>query len=530
MTHKMTRLSLSGRELAELYALQMMGIPSDRFDPDDPDLPDDPNQNSFLFDTREGRDILADYANDLSERIRGENDSRIQNYIDAWDSSSSLNMKEPDEVALIKPDDSDLAEKAWEFLEEQATNAGLMKAGFEISESDQWWSSDQLPFRFDATNGMFHNAQAIPEPKMKELDDLMDSFTENIGNELDDQDLEYELWEAWKISKWRNDDDEDEAFKEFKSILDVFSRSPRFLEPFWTYELKQNYDKYNKEYKALVEPDENQVRDEVFEHYAGDEHILIDQMCDELDKRVDRAERTMERDDYVMVMEQIDLLSSMSHHGGPAFEYAESSPRNEPDLFEIMNRKFGDRFIPWLIASGNFPEEYLPELQRWYDEQTEKEGSEAYWQRLIEQNQDPQSTGRAIDRKISRDDYYKHPYFSQRNRWLAQHSPTFQSWTPFDEELEDEANVQSVGRAMRQQEEDYSPRGDVMRAFLDDHGGYSAAERSNIIDPSQLRPRWNSGVEANTIRRMTRLANRIDGKGHHRIADRIDLFIRSLFD
>jgi hypothetical protein len=233
-------------------------------------------------------------------------------------------------------------------------------------------------------------------------------------------------------------------------------------------------------------------------------------------------------------MTKIDEISSMSHHGGPAFEYADDTRwRGEggPNLFEIMNRKFGDRFLPWLIASGNFPEEYLPILQEWYDERVGQEASESYWKDLERSGSDPEGVGRAINRQFSREDYYRHPYHSEKNSWLAQHSPTFRAWTPFDEELEDKANVQSVGRATQRQLLDRSPRGQVMDRFLYDQGGYSLANEPDVIDPGSVRPRWShqrKDVESHVIGGMVRTAAMADAMGLNDIADEIDLVILAM--
>lgn len=533
----MIRIALTGKELASLYALQAMGVPSSYEGSTGYDLPDDPQQRSFLVDTDEGRDMLIEHARDLSERIREENETRIQNYIDQWLEGTELDVNNPDQVASIRPDDDRLVEKAIEFLEEQADYVGLTQAGIDMSvyeESD--YDPRQMRFNFQSSRDlmdMLRIAGVMPEipGESTELDGLVERFATSVASDIGDSVIDGLILNAWQTAKWRHEGDEQRAIPEFKSLIRQIASSPYFIEAFWRYDLDENYDDYNETYREWNEPDPDEVREQVFEAYYDDEHILIDRACDELDSLIYEAERSGDREDYVAVMSMVDEFSSMSHHGGPAFEYADTTGWNsrEPNLFEIMNRKFGDRFLPWLIASGNFPEEYLPALQEWYDERVEQEGHEAYLKDLERGGSDTENVGQVFNRQFSREDYYRHPYYSDRSRWLAQHSPTFGGWTPFDADLENRANVQSVARAMEQQVRDSSPRGDVMQAFLRNKGGYSLAEEPNVVDPWAPRPRWSRpDVEAHVIGGMVKTAARADRIGLSHIADEIDAIMMAM--
>lgn len=530
----MVRLSLTGRELASLYALQAMGVPSDYQGQLTLDSPEDPQETSFLVDTLKGRSMLIEYASDLSDRIRDENEIRIQNYIDEWDQPQDLDIHNEEAINSIRPDDSDLIGPAEDFLMDCINHAGL-RTELDLSENDHTfpWNTKQLRLIHDAsmtTRNMTRLSQA--GTGQTELDIDIESFANKVGDDLGNYDISDTIWSMWNAAKGQTAGDDQIATQIFKKNLLWLIKQPVFLDSFWIYHVgNEEYDYYNDIYKENNRMDESEIREQVFEEYARDEHILIDQACDELDQLIHQAERTGEREDYLAIMAKIDDFSSMSHHGGPAFEYADTTfsrlGEEEPNLFDIMNRKSGDRFLPWLIASGNFPEEYLPDLHQWYEERIEQEGSDAYRRDLEERNKDPRGAGSGINREVSRDDYYRHPYYSARDRWIAQHSPTFQTWTPY-EYLDDDANVQSVGRSMLYQQNDYqSPRAAEMEKFVKMRGGHYTALEPDMFDRAEPRPRLRP-IEASIVHGMNRTATRADKMGCHAIADEVDLVVMAL--
>jgi len=182
------------------------------------------------------------------------------------------------------------------------------------------------------------------------------------------------------------------------------------------------------------------------------------------------------RNAFYDIMLIIDKLSNISHHGGPVFEYADTSPENEPDLIDIMHRKFGDRFLPWIIKSKNFPEEHQEDLQKWLNEQTNQEAYEAY----LEDPDNPQI----------KEDYYKHPFHSQKSKWISDKSQTFKNWVP--QHSEEQKNIESIYNYMITLPDTY-------------------IKKQEIID-------W--------LKKINRLSNELDERGQYKLADKLDHFVK----
>ena len=552
----MVKLALTGRQLAELYALEAMGVPSDQRVVSR-NIPRE--QTSYLVDTAEGRKTLLHHAEDLAEKIQSANDERIQNYINDHIEQSDASTDEAKNA--VRPEPPALVEKALEFLQEKMAETGVEKfLGVTIEDTDvnrEWWKSKQtrLDFYSASKTDMIRQAQR-PWVSWEDLDesydgrgagdveDAINDFATSVGDELNNGDWTDLIWQWWTIAKMRNPGDSNATVRAFMDSMRVLANDPKFQDDFWNYHWNDNWTDYASDYTEWLQEHEDEIRTELYD--PEDAHFQIDDAVGDLYRKRWKAERSGRRSDYLALMAAIDHLSSMSHHGGPAFEYGDSTedrlwrypgeeedPEPEPNLVEMMNRKFGDRFLPWLLASGNFPEKYLDQFQRWYDESIERESHDAYRRELEGRHGGTDDAGRAIDREVSSEGYYRHPYYSQRERWIAEHSPTFQNWTPFDSQQEDRANLQSVARsAYRGQAEE--PRQIVMRDFLKERaqqhgygGGPEMGVQPNFVNPTARRPRWDY-TYASTVAGMTRAAAAADRRGAYDLADRIETLMDTI--
>ena len=540
----MVRLSLTGRELAELYALEAMGVPSDYYEQSGwiDEVPS-PEQRSYLIDTEEGQEILLNHAHELAEKIQETNWEWIQDYINDEINSSTLDEDDEEAMASIRPHSSVLYHEAVAFLDDQMHEAGLpglfgRSLNDENKNETEWWKSPQLRMDYASRAlGMVRTSQT--RPSWEEIDDnegrieeAIGDFAHNVGTELDEGKWTDLIWSWWETAKMRNPADPEETISSFMDSLRTLAEDQGFQDSFWPHHFKQHKDDFEREYIDNLREDDDQIYNRIYD--PDDAHFAIQDAVNDLESKAYQANNSGKREDYLAVMQAIDHLSSMSHHGGPAFEYGDTTNSwmnkddGGPDLTEVMNRKFGDRFIPWLLASGNFPEEHMGALQQWYDEQSEGEGHEAYQRQMYDRNRSPEGVGRAIDRETSSEGYYKHPYYSQRDRWLAQHSPTYQAWTPFDEDVEDQANIQSVARSAYDRDED-SPRQRTMQTFLDQRNGPRLMSQPDIIDPRAVRPRWVApDLTADIAIDMVRSAHTADAAGAHDLADRMDRLVLAL--
>lgn len=405
----MLKLSLTGKQLAELYALEAMGIPND-IQSVSPDIPK--QYQNYLIDTEKGRNILLTYAEDLVKRINKKNQPMVFDSIKTAIVNSDFN---DDKIQKLKPNDKKLKQLAINFISDQ--NVGNI---------------EELIFI--------------------------------INKEIDNSKIRSYLLKIWNLV-------ENNSLKNFiKAIIN----DSLFLYLFWEYLFEENKRDYESDYNLFLGNNKNNPFDIFYNN--DDPPFVIQKIINELESKINEAKDSNDRNIFYDIMIIIDKLSSISHHGGPVFEYADTSPNDEPNLIDIMHRKFGDRFLPWLIKSKNFPEEHQEDLQKWLDEQTHQEAYEAY----LEDSDKPQL----------REDYYKHPFHSKKSKWISDKSKTFKNWIPQDSE--EQKNIESIYNYMLSLPE-------------------SDDKKHEII---------------NWLKNINKLSNELDEKGQYKLSDKLDSFIK----
>lgn len=101
----------------------------------------------------------------------------------------------------------------------------------------------------------------------------------------------------------------------------------------------------------------------------------------------------------------------------------------------------------YVLSHDLLPEEYHKPLHEWYNERLNKESHDAYMRDV------GGIDSRETERNILRDDYYRHPYYSNRSVWEEENSPTYNEWTPYSSEYENMMNVESVGELYDKEED-----------------------------------------------------------------------------
>jgi hypothetical protein len=517
----MLRLALTGRELAELYLLNAMGVPSehpDFIDPSSATLEDEdskgdvsPEQYMYLVDTRDGREKLLQYADDFYENIKSNNDERLNNAI-----QQHIQDQEAEEMdaSNYRPEETELKNQAFDFLISRM-NDYLPEAftkGLDIGRLSNWYSDKQLRFNFSSLRGL--RMLKMSQVKSDVFNNDVQAFADEVEKIINSSTINWDdvIWGMWESEKYRNRTAA-EAIEDFQSSLINLINDKDFLDDYWQYYFDDNQNSFEP-----PEPDWDEAYEAVMEE--GGAHQDIERNVIVLHNAIEGARYNGTRKDFLAVLAAIDEISALAHHGGPAFEYADtgyfSNPEADlgpkPSLTDIMHRKYGDRFIGYALSHGLFPEEYRNVLQQWYDERVEGEAHERYLKNTKGE------TSRETERKLLREDYYKHPYYSQREQWVAENSPTFNEWTPYSPEYENAKNLDSLQQASNPNgAQGGLPRGGRPRRidrFVREEWGRMTPEQyeeaQDLLGADALPPR--SRLSSNAIKsRLLKIAGRIDG-------------------
>lgn len=456
----MIKLALTGNQLAELYVLNAMGVPTgyeDLIENDDVS----PEQYSFLVDTNQGRVLLLEYAEDLADRINDVNfeniDMIVSNYMDA-----AQKLLGPGTAEEHKPNSEQIASLAFEYLIENLETLQFPDFFSEklVPRNTAWWNKNQKRFTFsmqktldmgpidsNSDENVIKHENDFNIDNLEKINDKIWDFASQVEKEVGRysssiywSDVIYNMWEA---AMTRNDNIRGMA-DDFQASLASLARNQEFQDNFWRHYFNENEEDYIQD----VDIDFADLYQIAREDQPDNNYFVIKDAVDELYNSIYEASQSGDRNDFLQVMAGIDHLSSLSHYGGPAFQYGDtnfgawgSKKDDVLSLEDIMHRKFGDRFLTYVLTHDLLPEKYLKPLQQWYDERVDQEAHDAYLQSQRGENVIEEQ------KRLESDEYYKHPYYSEKNQWLEEHSPTFRAWTPYDGDYEDWMNLESLEQA-----------------------------------------------------------------------------------
>jgi len=279
----------------------------------------------------------------------------------------------------------------------------------------------------------------------------------------------------------------------------------------------------------LIE-DDDYLREQLKPTFRSNEqiHIDIEEVMDRLDDALDNARGGSsgkysyggEREDFMDLMSVIDEISSMSHHGGPVLQYASEEEAGlsqytdweQHPMNEMLNRKMLPGFLEFAAANDVLTPSDIAAGIKSEQERARKVGPMNYFEDLQSKAKgDPL----AMEALHSSDQYYQHPYFSDRARWMdpkLQQSPLY----------------------MRHMDPSASGRAGAELAIQSAESGLQGT--NDWSDETQrLRglKSWGEGwlqrnPRASIIERMTRISARADESGNHDIADALDKIVDKL--
>lgn len=519
----MIRIALTGKQLAELYVLNTMGVPTGYQDLVEDDSVS-PEQYSFLIDTNQGREVLLMYAEKLADRINDVNSGNIEGYFDEY--RFDQYREDIGTAEENKPEQSEIYSKALAFLVEQLQTAKLppmftsklipvspyapnLQETIPFLKEAHQLDLGPIPRNYNNNDREKFLERRINPNSSEVLGEAIEKFAKSVDVLISPYDSinyrsDHYNWDQIILEMWDQCFEGNEelagSVDDFQSDLASLARNKTFQDAFWEYYFKENPEEFEKDDDG---PENEAIWDEVYDPDSA--HFQIDDAIKELYLAIKQARTSQKREDYWLVMAGIDKLSSLSHEGGPAFEYGDTTidTSQEPNLIEIMNRKFGDHFLAYVLSHNLLPEKYLEPLQSWYDERTDKEAYDAY---IKSQTGD---TPVERERNLSNDEYYKHPYYSQREQWIEENSPTFQQWTPHSPEYENRANIESIENLIGEKTAD---RWGVMRDFVD--------EQRQWIDEDDI-PFAGKRKRLSVASRLLSLSSQIDGFAPD-LSDRIE--------
>jgi hypothetical protein len=260
------------------------------------------------------------------------------------------------------------------------------------------------------------------------------------------------------------------------------------------------------EYEALqrqIAPDHSKIRDAV----------------DRLDVAISEAEHMKTRDAFVEILAAIDHIDTLSHDSGPAIEYATEYSREPDDETPeaVMNQKLGEYFPALMRAKGKVPAEMIRHMEDWIREEETAAARRAYEGDLRGAAREDEGEPSALNRMLSRDDYYAHPFHSRPEQYREERrTPEMQQWRRMDAEEAKRKNALSLQELLDAEKREKTTH-DLPRRHWDIQHYVETA-----IPPSQeqyLQRRMGAGA---ILCGMVRLAAKLDEAGYSSSADRIE--------